>query len=131
MKTKLFLTALGAILTVPTFAAVQKCVPLTPEITCADPVFQTSSYDWSVTCNRLPIQGIAVAADNGDDDVADSVSSANGITECWCKIVSPVVTKWAWASHVVTGHQSCSYACAISMVNESEFRSFILASFSD
>ena len=128
MKKTFILTALGVILTVPTFAAVQKCIAMTADTTCSDWVAEEYSYDWSVTCNRIPVKGIAVIADNNVDDVADSLTHING-SQCWCKIVSPVVSKWAWVS--VTTKPYCAIECATHMINDSEFRGFIMSSFSD
>lgn len=133
MKKLLTLTAVGAILSTPA-SAVQKCVALDKNDTQC-----TSSYssyrgkaNWEATCTTngvsVPIKGIAACsqdagpvpgATNFDDSNVDiellPTVYSNGNynnNECWCRIISPAISRWVYTGMTYADGSDCSYNCA-------------------
>lgn len=133
MKKLLTLTAVGAILSTPA-SAVQKCVALDKNDTQC-----TSSYssyrgkaNWEATCTTngvsVPIKGIAACSQeagpvpgavNFDDsqvaiELLPTVAS-NGMynnNNCWCRIISPAISRWVYTGETYADVADCTYNCA-------------------
>ena len=133
MKKLLTLTAVGAILSAPAIA-VQKCVALGGDISC------TSSYssylgkaNWEATCTSngvsVPIKGIAACSQeagldvgytkfddesNTDVELLPTVYSNSNYNnkECWCKIISPAISRWVYTGRTYADVADCLYNCA-------------------
>ena len=158
MKKLLILTAVGAILAAPAMA-VQKCVKLTVSSTCAAPGYsQAYKYiDWSATCttngNEIPIQGIGVCSTSVPTDyesdseaselvVADTIASGSSDDDttrlgCWCKMVSPAVSKWVFLLNYTNNEYEdcapyCALACGARMKgNNTKFKAALFSNLSD
>lgn len=118
MKNTILLTttALLIMATRPTLSAT-KCVKLSSSTTYNPS--SASIYNktnWSGTCGETAVKGVAICgstegnlADVSDDiEISSSDFSAN--TECWCKMVSPAVSKWVHGAARQTTQQ-CMHDC--------------------
>ena len=123
MKKLLTLTAVGAILTAPA-SAVQKCVALDATKTCTGTKPADYASSLTATCygtnnEEIPVQFIAVCADTSGstrdqkDTIAYTAASDASYSNdyCWCKMVSPAVSKWVLADDDLE-RDSCLRTCA-------------------
>ena len=113
MKKLLILTAISTILTVPA-VAVQKCVALdiNQDWSRTD---VNGSADWSATANNgIKVQALAVCANNSgsmyDVSAALEFSADEPGQYCWCRMISPVVSKWV-AYGDLDSWDYCNYDC--------------------
>ena len=148
MKKLLILTTVGVILTAPAIA-VQKCVALNTESTeCAspNPSLYLNTPWWEAVCTtndkNLLIKGIGACsrvqgnayASAYPSNTIPTVSNSSDTTNvnCWCKMVSPAVSRWVFAkTHTSVG--DCAASCAFYCVNQfsySEFRAAMFAKIS-
>ncbi len=141
MKKTFILTALGVILTIPTFAAVQRCVALNNSTTCAfiTPEDHASIWESSCTTNgkHVPITGVFTCGIRTDDigKTSDTIE-ATSAGHCWCKAISPAISKWvAVGDGYGSGNESesytceikCAYDCAKFMSDNATFRNAIIS----
>lgn len=149
MKKLLILTAVCAISTAPV-SAVQKCVALDSDsLTCTDDFSVLSSTEWWTTCRSpyasdIEVKGIAVCSFsntstdvNGTETVLNmsTLGSYTLNTYCWCKIISPVVSKWRFYMQATSAgecYKECAIGCASAFsTNVGLFRDRILYNLSD
>ncbi|MBE6460029.1 MAG: hypothetical protein E7009_03545 [Alphaproteobacteria bacterium] len=138
MKKLLTLTAVGAILTAPA-TAVQKCVTLDSSKKCTRHETNSEGYykvNQNLTCygtnnEEVEVTVISACVDTGSTyaqgaalDNIERIDSldAYGNDRCWCKMVSPAVSKWVY----IDGDEdfewcakSCTNTCAAQMANTS------------
>ena len=121
-KHLLFVGIMCAVTTTPAMA-VTKCVNLSStSTTCAGNLSSSTGADWSATCTTngqsVDIKGIAVctAATTGRAPVtrtATTTLSTNlGNVDCYCKMVSPAVSRWIFAIRQENCGSTCAAMCA-------------------
>ena len=148
MKKLLILTAVGAMLAAPAIA-VQKCVALNTESTeCGspDPYPYLNTPWWEAICTtndkKLLIKGIGACSRLQEPtytlaypyNTIPTVSNSSDTTNvnCWCKMISPAVSRWVFAkTHTSVGDcaASCAFYC-IDHFRASEFRAAMFAEIS-
>ena len=144
MKKLLMLTTVGAMLAAPA-NAVQKCVALNTESTeCAplNPSLYLYTPWWEAKCTtndkNLLIKGIGACsrvqgnayASAYPNDTIPTVSDSSDTTNvnCWCKMISPAVSRWVFAkTHTSVG--DCAASCAFYCVTQFRFSEFLSALF--
>lgn len=128
----------------PTFAisvmpigGVTKCVQLSSSTTCvAEQQASTSKVDWSVTCGTKNISVIGIsmcASSSGSAGTAStSLFRSNENKNCWCKMVSPAVSRWISSGFSsVACHRDCAGSCRSALEDNSTFRSAMFSNLSD
>ena len=146
MKSKILIA--GAILCAITTTgahAVTKCVALnSSSTTCAsDHTQYQKRTDWAATCTTngvsTPISGIGICSttrgtDHHTETLLYTSSTSDANNYCWCRMISPAVSRWVFAaSYATTGScaQYCAYACAAHVRDTAAFRSGLFGSLSD
>ncbi len=137
MKSKILIAGLICAAAIPPAAAVTKCVKLTSSTTCSDSSYEFNQSNWSATCGGVSIQGLALCGSQDGGSIGattDTVTTGdNGNTHCWCKMVSPAVSRWVYDPRGAIGgscYQSCAANCARHVLYE-PFRSALFGSLSD
>ena len=128
----------------PTFAisvmpigGVTKCVQLSRSTTCvAEQQESTSKVDWSVTCGTKNISVIGIsmcASSSGSAGTAStSLSRSDENNNCWCKMVSPAVSRWISSGlSSVACYRDCAGSCRRALEGNSTFRSAMFSYLSD
>ena len=139
MKKHLLIAGLICMATIPPAVAVTKCVKLSLSTTCSSSSGEYAQSNWSATCGDVPIQGIAFCgSQNGGSTGAttDAITnnSADNKKYCWCKMVSPAVSRWVLSSTISLGSSCAHYCaryCANYAANTASFRSAMFGSLSD
>ena len=132
------LSALGAILTVPAIAGVQRCVALNSSTTCSFAVPEDQASVWESSCTTngqyVPIRGvIACGTEYGDlGETADTVYASSNSSNCWCKAISPAISKWVSVGEqtetsVAGCEMKCATDCAQFMSENVAFRNAIIS----
>ncbi|MBQ2858923.1 MAG: hypothetical protein IJE82_00995, partial [Alphaproteobacteria bacterium] len=123
MKKLLLLSVLGASIITPA-TAVYKCISLLPTTTCKSGIVSAGYVDWSGTASTgLKYSGTATCATTPADNneiqnaiyVSTSTVAENAVatnTICFCRLVSPVVSKYVWA-YSYASQMACAQGCAI------------------
>ena len=127
----------ATIINIPTYA-VTKCVALNSSTTCTNS--SGKGANWSVTCNSLPVQGVAFCGDqNGvslgaTSDNITTIATSNANLYCWCKMTSPAVSRWVFVGST-GGSDYCANTCAAQCANFARsnaiFRSALFSNLSD
>ena len=139
MKKHLIIAGIICVASIPSAYAVTKCVKLTSSTTCTGP--SGNGSNWSATCGGIEIQGVAfcgsqngVLAGTKSENVTTSSTSDNN-KYCWCKMVSPAVSRWVFypADTLLAGYctHSCAYLCATGAQGNSALRSALFSGLSD
>lgn len=104
--------------------ALSQCIKLSPTSgTCTSTNVTYKNVDAIVDCNGVSISiTTACAMTSGtadvtalDDIVISSAAPANNM-HCWCKIISPVVTKWVYR-YSYGSNTNCAYSCVRGCAN--------------
>ena len=138
MKKHLLIAGLICMATIPPVSAVTKCVKLSSSTTCSNYSGATGQSNWSVTCGGVSVQGVAFCgSQSGGSQGATSTtvtisSTVDNNKYCWCKMVSPAVSSWVFASDLPGSscYNGCPYHCAYA-INDASFRSGMFGSLSD
>ena len=142
MKKHLLIAGLICVATIPPAAAVTKCVkqPSSSSSTCSGLSAGNSQSNWSATCDGVSVQGIAFCGSQDGvltgattDAVTTNLTSDNN-KYCWCKMVSPAVSRWVYAySDGSAGYcaRNCAAYCARSAGSTASFRSALFSNLSD
>ena len=125
--------------------AVTKCAALNSSSTTCTSDYEQYEYhtDWAATCTTngvsTPISGTGICSSTGGSEYqtatelyASSTGSAN--KNCWCKMISPSVSRWVYAAPYATAGscaQYCAYACAAHVQHTADFRSAMFGSLYD
>ena len=148
MKKHLLFAGLICVATIPPANAVPapastvtKCVKLTSSTTCSNYSGEINQSNWSVTCDGVSVQGVAFC---GSQDGGSAIATTDAVTTsstidnnkyCWCKMVSPAVSRWVlqYRSHTSAGDcaRTCANSCAGFAQNVASFRSALFGSLSD
>lgn len=112
------------------------CVKLSQSTECTDSFSETLRIDWSATCGEISINAIAVCSSTPGDSIGQIAT--NGLetnsggndtvdanTYCWCRMISPAVSKWVLArpaESAATCTSMCSRYCAGYMESYPDFR---------
>ncbi len=140
MKKHLLIAGLICVATIPPAMAVTKCVKLSSSTTCPDYSGATGQSNWSATCGGISIQGVAFCgSQNGGSAGAttDAVTTSTTSTDnkyCWCKMVSPAVSRWVFYSANSSGGRCadlCAYNCASIAHYNASYRSALFSGLSD
>lgn len=113
MKKLLILTAVGAILAAPA-TAVQRCIKLTVGMS-GDFDYEEGGTGWTAIFPHITIKGQSACTDNNSTDVQDEVGVNGSGYYCWCKMSSPVESRWAGCGIYGTTEycqRDCSHSCA-------------------
>ena len=140
MKKHLIIAGIICAASIPPVYAVTKCVKLTSSTTCTSYSGADGQSNWSATCGGIEIQGVAFCgSQNGGSAGAKSENVTTSLTSddnryCWCKMVSPAVSSWAFVSLSTTAGgcvYDCASICAARARNDSDFRSALFSGLSD
>lgn len=129
MKKLLTITATCALISAPAIA-VQKCVAYDRSSTdCSGPTGTAllGKTEWSATCTTngtsISIVGVGQCSSTSGSVSSPKYNTALSTTAtaddnkyCHCRIISPFVSNWVWASTFDT-LGACNYACANSCAN--------------
>ena len=131
--------------------AAQQCVKF-GDLTEGLYIASSGQSDWTVYNSDIKIVGIAVCASTfgQSGDVADSleydmdllpgdtcgymleeVLEYNKNTYCWCRMLSPAVSKWVAYGDLWDAEEcldNCSEECAAALITSTAFRSAMLGS---
>ncbi|MBE6460051.1 MAG: hypothetical protein E7009_03665 [Alphaproteobacteria bacterium] len=129
MKKLLTITAIGAILAAPA-TAVQKCVNLPFNIYEADEQSYFGYNEWELRYPNIVIQGIAAcSSDAGNPRDEIELDPNSDYFYCWCKMITPAVSKWVYANAEYDEFDSleecsamCSFQCGINISDYTEPR---------
>ncbi len=120
MKKHLIIAGIICAASIPPAYAVTKCVKLTSSTTCTSVSGAFGQSNWSATCGGIEIQGVAFCgSQNGGSmgtksEKVTTSSTSDDNKNCWCKMVSPAVSRWVFAyTHDSAGHcaDGCSNNC--------------------
>ena len=147
MKKHLLFAGLICVATIPPANAVPapastvtKCVKLTSSTTCPDYSGEYGQSNWSATCDGVPIQGVTFCGSQDGGSIGattDAVTTSSTSTDnkyCWCKMVSPAVSRWILSSAGMSvGYcaNACANLCASLAANNTSFRSALFSNLSD
>ena len=109
--------------------AATKCVALNASSTCTKRS-NPSLSDWNATCSNIPVKGIGVCSSTPGStagQTADTLETAYNADEngyCWCKMVSPAVSRWVFNYYGTTTScmPYCAHSCARYTETNSAFR---------
>ena len=140
MKKHLLIAGLICMATIPPVSAVTKCVKLSSSTTCSNYSGATGQSNWSVTCGGVSVQGVAFCgSQSGGSQGATSTtvtisSTVDNNKYCWCKMVSPAVSRWVFHGAVTSAGycaNRCAHSCALYAQANASFRSAMFGSLSD
>ena len=152
MKNIVMLSAILAVVSVPA-AAVQKCVALGRDTTCAAPGGlskpPTGKADWSLTCTTsgksVAVSGIGVCSpvSGTTSSPVDSLTTSRCFSAgscpasggdalyCWCRMLSPVLSQWVAIQMSYASESECLYNCAATcyqnLIDEQTFRTALFS----
>ena len=137
MKKHLIIAGIICAASIPPAAAVTKCVKLTTSTTCTSASGGYGQSNWSATCGGIEIQGVSFCGsqDGGQmgaisENVTTS-STASDNKHCWCKMVSPAVSRWVYYSEFSECANNCVFYCSFGVRNGASIRSALFGSLSD
>lgn len=138
-----------ALLPVLSIAGV-KCIAITTSSTCEYIEPTQWQTDWSSMCNGIEVSGVSVCANYENDGITGNGVVINTVWKnsdpgknraCFCKIVSPVVSRWVYAETFEDADgqngfyrcaQWCQHSCAGKIADSAyseTFRTNILGQF--
>lgn len=145
MKLKIILAgAMLCAITTTGAHAVTKCVALNSSTTC-DPgsITQYQNHtDWAATCTTngvsTPISGIGICSSTQGSGYQtatdlDTSSTADDNKYCWCRMISPAVSRWVYSSSPSNQYcdRYCAHYCTLNLYVYAAFRSVLFGSLSD
>ena len=144
MKLKIIITgAIFCVVTTTSVHAVTKCVALnSSSTTCTSDDSQNTGHpEWDATCTTngvsTPISGIGVCSSKSGSSIGQTAtelatSSTSGANKyCWCKMISPVVSKWVYTYSFANSSDSCPAACSRYLVLHDGFKEALFSNLSD
>lgn len=145
MKKYLLVAGLIWMVTIPPATAVTKCVALNSNTTCDAGDGTSGNVVVNATCTTdgtsVDVQIIGVLSSTratSDYEVKDSIKyaksapSSSNVLYCWCKMISPVVSKWVYTYSVANTSDSCPAACSRYLAfDEGPFREALFSNLSD
>ena len=148
MKSKLIIAWLVCIIMAPPAHAVTKCVALNSNTRCGSSQNNYLNYsDWQASCTsastiNVPILGTSICTAAGGSFVGEASAAlgvhypnqANTYEQCWCRLLSPGVSRWIYAGEgglMGSCGTSCAALCAYLIQSNSTFRSNMFGSLSD
>lgn len=127
--------------------AVTKCVALSGSgTTCTSSPTQYEYHtDWAATCTTngvsTPISGTGICSSTDGGSIGatatelDTSSTADDNKHCWCRMISPAVSRWVFTgnSYTSAGYcvRYCSWYCANRVQDSASMRSALFGSLSD
>lgn len=106
----MFVGFFGILLAGVAGADVYKCANLYKGVEC-DGVTSAKGSEWSVTCNRTTVKGIAMCGGDLIESDVVYVGSEAGAT-CYCKMIKPAVSIWVQVTDIEEDQVTCSNYCA-------------------
>lgn len=112
------------ILSVSDAVALSTCVKLSPTSGTCSEVSVTAKYiDATVNCNGTQVTLVSQCSSStgtadvstANDIVINSSTPANN-KYCWCRIVSPVTSKWVYR-YAYSSNSGCAYSCSRGCAN--------------
>lgn len=144
MKKHLIIAGIICAASIPPAAAVTKCVALNSISTTCNVGYSFARLDWSTTCKTngiyVPIVGIAGCSSKNGGTIgttSDSIptsSTSDDNKYCWCKMVSPAVSRWVYYGSLSSAGNcayNCSGSCVQYAIEKASFRSALFAILSD
>ena len=145
MKTNFLIVAgIMCVAAIPPASAVTKCVKLSSSISCNQ--FGGAGPEWTADCTvngtSVPLRGVVgCSSTKGSSKYATATTlpisySADKNLNCWCKLVSPAVSRWVYVSSA-TSTESCATYCSgwcadeIFSSNKASFFSALFRNLSD
>ena len=123
--------------------AVTKCVALNSSTTCTidDSQYQYHT-DWASTCTTYgvstPISGIGICSSTQGSGYQtatelDTSSTSDDNKYCWCRMISPAVSRWVFSSSPPNSScdRYCAEYCMTQLYFYAAFRSRLFGSLSD
>ena len=137
MKKHLIIVGIICAASIPPAYAVTKCVKLTSSTTCTSSSGATGQSNWSATCGGIEIQGVAFCGSQNGGSVGATTetvtTSRDNNKYCWCKMVSPAVSRWLFGA--ASSADDCPFLCAMYCANVAKanppFRSALFSGLSD
>lgn len=69
---------------------------------------------WETTCSNIKYKGLAICAATSTTPTSKLTYTSGSNTTCWCRIITPVVSKWIKAnssSSETTCNDTCASSC--------------------
>ncbi|MBR2393776.1 MAG: hypothetical protein IKB05_04790 [Alphaproteobacteria bacterium] len=96
-------------------------------------------YDAMFETGNYTVRGVAGCSKSGGTayttttDILTTLTTASdeNNNKCWCKMVTPVVSKWVYIrsyEHIGSCAKSCAYRCEEAMANNATFRDTLFSS---
>ncbi len=142
MKLKIILAGLLCTIIAPPAQAVTKCVALNSSTTCTIDDYKNHT-DWASTCTTYgvstPVSGIGICSstDGGSGyqtaTELDTSSTPDDNKYCWCRMISPAVSRWVYSAAPATIYcdRYCANNCATNLYFYPAFRRVLFGSLSD
>lgn len=128
-RTLISAAIIGIISIIPNAHAVVKCVNLSPSATtCSGNIMSSSGADWVATCttngSSISIRGVSAcecsATASASGSTAPSIGTAKSSLKtcnsagslCYCKMVSPAVSRWIFVVEQENCQTTCAKMCA-------------------
>lgn len=145
MKLKIILAgAMLCAITTTGAHAVTKCVALKGSSTECTLDSEQYEYhtDWTATCTTYgvstPISGIGICSSTQGSGYQtatdlDTSSTADDNKYCWCRMISPAVSRWVYSSSPSNQYcdRYCAHYCTLNLYVYAAFRSVLFGSLSD
>lgn len=102
-----------------TETGIKKCVNLSTSSACANPNFDTLGIEWSVTCKNITnVTGVGVCASTSATSAGTTAttlrvsSNADDNFYCWCRMITPAVSRWVFINGFSNDGSYCRGYCA-------------------
>ena len=144
MKKTLLIAGLVCVTIIPPAAAVTKCVALNSNTTCDTGDGTSGNVVVNATCTTngtsvdVQIVGsLSSTRGTSEGETKDSIKETNSAPSssnrlyCWCKMISPAVSKWVYAYYTTNSSDMCSATCSRYLSFNDDFRNALFSNLSD
>ncbi len=118
--------------------AVEKCVPLTQDSDCTWSSVPYGQPTWTSVCDSTGVSGTVFCSNQsatiGETNTAPTSSLSEDNLYCWCKMTSPVTSRWTFAMQAKSETEClyyCAFYCGRAIGSNAPFVSGIMSFFSD
>ena len=113
---------------------VTKCIKLNSSTQCVPRGISSNTIDITFDCNDMRVTIIGACSSTVGTTMGQVTSSAlsTSYTDadnkyCWCKMISPAVSKWVYYNVVGGCATGCTFECASALPFYSEFSSALFS----
>ena len=137
MKKTLLIAGLVCVTIIPPAAAVTKCVALNSNTTCDTGDGTSGNVVVNATCTTngtsvdVQIVGSLSSTRGTSEGETNSAPSSSNRLYCWCKMISPAVSKWVYAYYTTNSSDMCSATCSRYLSFNDDFRNALFSNLSD